>query len=147
VLADRWPRARVFALGLGCFAVGYLGLGVVDTPGWVWVLLPVYGGFAACTDAVGKAWISTLAPAARRGSAQGVFQGLTGFAVLAAGVWAGVLWSAGPGDGVVPLLVSGGIAVVVAGVLVAAGRRLEPVPQAAAAGRRGAPTGRGWPAG
>ncbi|HLZ38816.1 MAG TPA: MFS transporter [Mycobacteriales bacterium] len=125
-LADRWPRARVFAIGLGCFAVGYLGLGLVGSPAWVWVLLPVYGGFAACTDAVGKAWISALAPVGRRGSAQGVFQGLGGLAVLAAGLWAGLLWSAGPGAGVVPLLVSGSVGALAAGVLLAAGRGLEP---------------------
>ena len=33
----------VFAVGLGVFAIVYLGLGLVTTPGWVWLLLPVYG--------------------------------------------------------------------------------------------------------
>jgi hypothetical protein len=33
-----------------------------------------------------------------------VFQGLSGFAVLAAGLWAGFLWGA---DGRLPLLISG----------------------------------------
>jgi hypothetical protein len=37
-------------------------------------------------------------------SAQGVFQGASGFAVLAAGLWAGFLWGA---DGRLPLLISG----------------------------------------
>jgi hypothetical protein len=37
-------------------------------------------------------------------SAQGVFQGASGFAVLAAGLWAGFLWGA---DGSLPLLISG----------------------------------------
>ena len=46
-LADRWPRHRVYALGLACFAVAYLGLGLVESPAWALVLLIVYGGFAA----------------------------------------------------------------------------------------------------
>ncbi len=64
----------------------------------------LYGLFAACTDGVGKAWISGLVPAALQSSAQGIFQGATGFAVLSAGLWAGLLW--GPA-GRLPLLISG----------------------------------------
>jgi MFS family permease len=123
-LADRWPRARVYALGLLCFAVGYLGLGLSDG-GWEVVpLLLVYGGFAGITDGVGKAWISALSPPAARGHAQGLLQGLGGAAVLVAGVWAGLLWESGAGSGQLPLLVSGSVALVSAVALLAAGRRL-----------------------
>jgi MFS family permease len=121
-LSDRLPRHRVFALGLLLFAVGYLGLGLVDEPWLVFVLLPLYGGFAACTDGVGKAWVSSLAPAQQQGSAQGLFQALSGGAVLVAGLWAGFAWG---GDGVVPLLVSGSAAVLLAVVLLAYGPRLS----------------------
>lgn len=116
VLSDRLPRQRIFALGLVFFAVGYVGLGLVDAPWLVFVLLPLYGGFAACTDGVGKAWVSSLAPEDRQGSAQGLYQALTGGAILAAGLWAGLAWN---GDGVVPLLVSGSTAGVLALVLLA----------------------------
>ncbi|MEP6981885.1 MAG: MFS transporter, partial [Nakamurella sp.] len=61
-ISDRVPRHLVFATGLGFFAVGYLGLGLVHTPGWVFLLLPLYGFFAAATDGVGKAWITDLSP-------------------------------------------------------------------------------------
>ena len=98
-LSDRWPRSRVYALGLACFAVGYLGLGLVDG-GWAVVaLLIVYGGFAGITEGVGNAWISALAPPDVRGHAQGLFQGLSGAGILVAGLWAGLLWTAGPGRG------------------------------------------------
>jgi hypothetical protein len=82
----------------------------------------VYGLFTACYDGVGKAWISTLVGDELQSSAQGVFQGLSGFAVLAAGLWAGFLWGA---DGRVPLLISGSVGAVFAVVLLAAatGRR------------------------
>ena len=69
-----------------------------------WVLIGVYGVFTACTDGVGKAWVSSLAGPDRQATAQGVFQGGSGFAVLFAGVWAGLLWGA---DGRLPLLISG----------------------------------------
>jgi MFS family permease len=125
-LSDRWPRSRVYALGLACFAVGYIGLGLVDG-GWAVVaLLVVYGGFAGITDGVGKAWISALAPPAVRGHAQGLFQGLTGAGILVAGLWAGLLWTAGPGEGVVALLISGTVAAGCALGLWFFGRGLDP---------------------
>jgi len=124
-LSDRLPRARVYALGLLCFAVGYIGLGVVDG-GWpVIVLLCVYGGFNAMTDGVGKAWISSLVPPQIRGRAQGVFQGLAGGAVLFAGLWAGLAWEVGPGNGTVPLIVAGCVAAAAAPILWLSSRRLE----------------------
>jgi MFS family permease len=125
MLADRWPRARVYGIGLLCFAVGYLGLGLVDS-GWVVViLLLVYGGFAGITDGVGKAWISGLAPPAVRGHAQGLLQGLTGGAILIAGLWAGLAWESGSGSGTTPLVISGTITIVAAVALLSLGRRLE----------------------
>ncbi|MER6128013.1 MFS transporter [Streptomyces sp. NPDC001795] len=118
-LSDRLPRPLVFAAGLIFFAVGYLGLGLIHSPWLVFVVLPLYGGFAACTDGVGKAWISTLVPDRQQGTAQGLYQGATGAAVLLAGLWAGLAWGA---DGHVPLLVSGAAALVLAAALSALGR-------------------------
>jgi MFS family permease len=118
-LSDRLPRPLVFTAGLLFFAVGYLGLGLIRAPWLVFVVLPLYGGFAACTDGVGKAWISTLVPDPQQGTAQGLYQGATGAAVLLAGLWAGLAWGA---DGHVPLLVSGAAALVLAAVFPVLGR-------------------------
>jgi MFS family permease len=104
VLADRLPRSAVFGFGLMFFAIGYIGLGLTRDHVAAWVLIGVYGLFTACTDGVGKAWISSLAGDDRQSTAQGVFQGGSGLAILVAGVWAGLLWGA---DGRLPLLVSG----------------------------------------
>jgi MFS family permease len=104
LLADRIPRPAVFGIGLVFFAVGYAGLGLTTDAVTAWLLIGVYGLFTGCTDGVGKAWISSLVGADLQASAQGVFQGASGFAVLAAGLWAGFLWGA---DGRLPLLVSG----------------------------------------
>jgi hypothetical protein len=59
-----------------------------------------------------------------RGRAQGVFQGLSGGAVLVAGLWAGLAWEAGPGSGTVPLVAAGVVGGVGALGLAVAGRRL-----------------------
>ncbi len=120
--ADMLPPAVVYGAGLVAFAVAYAGLGLVDGGPWVFVLVAVYGLFPAFTDGVGKAWVSSLVPDGVRGRAQGVFQGLTSGAVLVAGLWAGLLWDLGPGQGVVPLVVSGVLAATCAAWLLARGR-------------------------
>ena len=104
LLADRIPRPAVFGIGLVFFAIGYTGLGLTTDTATAWLLIGVYGLFTGCTDGVGKAWISSLIGSDLQASAQGVFQGAGGFAVLAAGLWAGFLWG---DDGRLPLLISG----------------------------------------
>ena len=104
LLADRLPRPAVFGIGLVFFAIGYIGLGLTTDRVTAWLLLGAYGLFAACTDGVGKAWISSMVGSDRQATAQGVFQGASGLAILVAGIWAGLLWGA---DGRLPLLVSG----------------------------------------
>jgi MFS family permease len=106
-LSDHLSRARIYAVGLAFFSLGYIGLGLTRSTALAWVILCAYGMFAACTDGVGKAWVSSLVGPALQGRAQGIYQGLTGMAIVVAGVWAGLLWH---GSGVVPLLVSGTVA-------------------------------------
>ena len=106
-LSDRLSRSRVFAVGLVFFAIGYLGLGLTTNHALAWLILVLYGMFAACTDGVGKAWTSSLVAPMVQGRAQGAYQGATGLAIVAAGVWAGLAWGA---NGTVPLLVSGTVA-------------------------------------
>lgn len=121
VWSDRVPRRKVFALGIGVFAVAYLGLGIATSAAWVWVLLPVYGAFTALTDGVSRAWVADLAPDAT-GTALGVYAGVSGAASIAAGVWAGLAWGE---TGRLPLVISGSVAAVLATVLWVAGGRLE----------------------
>jgi len=120
-LADKFTPATVFGFGLVFFTVGYLGLGLTTDTLLAWLLIGVYGVFTACYDGVGKAWISTLLPENLQSGGQGVFQGLSGFAILAAGLWAGFLWGAA---GQLPLLVTGGVGAVFAvGLLLYAARQ------------------------
>jgi len=120
VVADRIAPPLVFGGGLVCFAAAYLGLALTTDHATAWMWITVYGLFTAATDGVGKAWISGLAGDALQGTAQGIFQGLSGLAVAAAGVWAGLLWGS---DGRVPLALSGSGAVVLAGIVLTMGAR------------------------
>jgi MFS family permease len=106
-LSDRLSRSRIYAVGLAFFSLGYIGLGLTRSTPLAWIILCAYGMFAACTDGVGKAWVSSLAGPALQGRAQGIYQGFTGMAIVIAGVWAGLMWH---GTGVVPLLISGVVA-------------------------------------
>jgi MFS family permease len=103
-LSDTLGSRRVFAVGLACFAVTTIGLGLTHSRSAVWPLLLVYGAYTATTDGVGKAWISRLAPEGGQGRAQGAYQGITGGAALVAGTWAGLAWH---GDGRLPLVACG----------------------------------------
>ncbi len=80
----------------------------------------MYGLFAALTDGVGKAWVSLHAASVPAGRGAGVRAGATGFAVLVAGVWAGLAWGE---DGTVPLVIAGTVAGVLAVALLVAPRR------------------------
>lgn len=134
VWSDRVSRRAVYGAGLGVFAVAYVGLGLIDSGGWIWLLLPLYGCYTGLTDGVSRAWVVDLVPADERGTALGVHAGLTGVGALVAGIWAGLAWNAGGGNGTVPLVVAGGATAAVA-VAVLAGRRwLEGEPRPAPSG-------------
>ncbi|MFM9151755.1 MAG: MFS transporter, partial [Candidatus Planktophila sp.] len=94
-LADRLPPQFAYAIGLIAFAIAYATLGMTDNHTLAVIALVIYGIFPALTDGVGKAWIAKLSPDHLRGRAQGIYQGSMGFAILAAGIWGGALWSTG----------------------------------------------------
>jgi MFS family permease len=84
----------------------------------------MYGFFPALTDGVGKAVVSHTIPKMLHGRGQGIFQSLNGGAILIAGIWGGLLWSAGSGNGSVPLTIAGvGAGAAALGMLVIARHR------------------------
>lgn len=123
-LADRVPHRFLFAGGLLVFGVVYMGLGLSSSAAAVWMLIPVYGAYTALTDGVSRAWIADLVPGEHRTWALGVHGGATGVAVLLAGAWSGLAWG---GTGRLPLTISGGAALVLAG-WIALDRRTDRTP-------------------
>ena len=94
-LADRLHPKSIYLIGLIFFAAAYILLGLTNNHLIALVALMLYGFFPALTDGVGKAWIGRLSSAENRGYAQGSFQSRMNFAVLAAGIWGGLVWSSG----------------------------------------------------
>ena len=110
-LADRLPPQFAYAIGLVAFAIAYATLGLTSSHTIAVIALVIYGIFPALTDGVGKAWIAKLSPDDLRGKAQGIYQGSMSFAILAAGIWGGALWSSGSTQ---PVLVVAAIGAIVA---------------------------------
>lgn len=115
ILAERFPPHRIYALGLAAFSISYLVLGSMTEPGLLmYAVVALYGFFPALTDGIGKSMVSAVVPKTSHGRAQGIFQSLSGFSILAAGLWGGALWSFGSGSGSVPMTIAGAIAGVLA---------------------------------
>lgn len=92
-LSDRLGRLRLLLLGYGAYGLFYLGLGLIATDGpWLFALFAFYGLFMAATEGVEKALVADLAPAARRGTAFGWFNLVTGALLLPASVVFGGLY-------------------------------------------------------
>ncbi len=115
ILAEKISPHRIYALGLGAFAVSYLILSQLTEPSvTMYVVVALYGLFPALTDGIGKSMVSTTVPSSSHGRAQGLFQSLSGFSILAAGLWAGVIWELGSGSGSLPMLIAGTLSGVIA---------------------------------
>ena len=117
LLSDRFKPNQVYAIGMLLFAIAYGGMAFTSDPTISIALMVVYGAYSAVNDTVGKSWISKLAPDDRQMWAQSLLQGFSGFAILFAGIWAGLAWTLGAGAGVIPLAVSGASALVFAVVM------------------------------
>ena len=97
-LSDRWGRLPVLALGYAAFTLVYLGWTQAATTWQVWALFLLYGAYYAATEGVARAFVADLVPMARRGTALGWFNGLTGAAALPANLVGAWLWGQfGPG--------------------------------------------------
>ena len=92
--ADRFPRARLVAVGWLVFAAVYFGLGQATEAWHVWALFLVYGVFYGLTEPVEKALIKDLVRADQRGRAYGAYSFVVGVTSLPAGLLMGVLWTA-----------------------------------------------------
>jgi len=90
--ADRLGPRSVMAGGFFVFGLVYLGFATANGPGAVWPLFAAYGLTMALTEGVGRALISDLAPAGRRGTFLGLFHTVIGLTAVVASVLAGVLW-------------------------------------------------------
>jgi MFS family permease len=92
-LADRLGAARMVAAGWTLFALSYVALSLVHGVTGTLVVIGVYGLYHALSEGAQRSLLTTLVPAAARGRAFGLFNGLTGGASLAAGLLFGGVWT------------------------------------------------------
>ncbi len=80
-LGDRYGRRRMFAAGLGLFALASAACALAPEIGWLIAARAVQGMGAALVMTLAFALVSAAFPPERRGTALGVFFALTGLAV------------------------------------------------------------------
>ncbi len=93
VLSDRLGRRTMIGAGWVVYALVYAGFGVFDARGAVVAIFLSYGLYFGLTEGVEKAWVADLAPAAVRGTAFGIYNGVLGAGSLAASLLFGLIWT------------------------------------------------------
>jgi MFS family permease len=122
LITDKLSPQIVYAIGLSAFAIAYFLLGISGRHSVAILAIALYGLFPALTDGVGKAWVAKISSADNRGHAQGVYQASMNFAILAAGIWGGLMWSKDAMQ--IPLIIAAGGAAI-GGLTLAAGHLLR----------------------
>jgi len=80
-IGDRYGRRKLYALGLGLFAVASAACALAPDVGWLIAARAVQGAGAALLMPLGLALLSAAFPPERRGAAIGIFSAITGVAV------------------------------------------------------------------
>ncbi len=125
-LSDRIGRWRIIVVGWIIYAFVYAGFALLPaSQGWgMWPLMAIYGVYMALTEGVGKALIADHAPRESRGTAMGIFYGLTGLTTFIASLGAGMVWDR---FGASPALLLGSVFAIIAVVtLLLFGNRVMP---------------------
>lgn len=94
-LGDRIGRPRIVLLGYTVYGLLNLWLAWADSREEIIAVFALYGLFYAIDESQSKAFIADLEPA-RRASAIGVYNSVTGVLYLPASLVAGALWSVAP---------------------------------------------------
>lgn len=93
MLSDRLGRRMLIALGWIIYALVYFGFAQFDSIETIVIVFLAYGLYFGLTEGAEKAWVADLTPAARRGTAFGIYNGLLGIGSLVASVLFGYLWT------------------------------------------------------
>jgi len=92
ILADRYGKRLMIAGGLSLFAGIYAGFALAASVLEIAGLFVLYGLYMGLTEGVQRAYLASLAPESRRGTAFGLYHMMVGVAVLPASLMAGFLW-------------------------------------------------------
>jgi len=92
VLADKIGFKKVFITGLFLFSSVYFSMAFNTNWYLYFIIFAIYGIFAACTEGIGKAWISTLCLKKDLATAIGTFESLKSITTLLSSTLAGIIW-------------------------------------------------------
>lgn len=92
ILADRYGKRLMIIGGLSLFAGIYAGFALATTRLAIAGLFILYGLYMGLTEGVQRAYLASLTPESRRGTAFGLYHMIVGIAVLPASLMAGFLW-------------------------------------------------------
>ncbi len=92
ILADKLGLKKMFMLGLGLFAVTYAGMSVASAGAVLMLLFALYGGYAALTEGIAKAWITNVCDKKDTATAVGTYTSFQSIAAMLASSFAGFLW-------------------------------------------------------
>lgn len=91
-LGDKLGFRLVLIIGLVLFTIVYAGMSLHSGIYLYFFLFLLYGIYAACTESIGKAWISNISMKEDVGTAIGAFTALNSIATMLASALAGLLW-------------------------------------------------------
>ena len=91
--SDRAGRRTVIAIGWIVYAIVYVGFAIGTTLPALLTLFMFYGFYFGLTEGVQKALVADFAPVARRGTAFGIYEAVSGLGALAASVIFGAIWT------------------------------------------------------
>ena len=92
VMGDKFGLKKILMLGLGLFALVYIGFAFNHNFFFYFVLFALYAIYAAATESISKAWISNMVDKTETATAIGTYAGLQSIAALIASSLAGLLW-------------------------------------------------------
>jgi MFS family permease len=92
-LADKISMKFSFISGLLLFVVVYAGMAFLPDARVMYLLFFLYGIYAASTDGVSKAWITSLTPVNETATAVGFYTGFSSIFTMLASSLAGLIWT------------------------------------------------------
>lgn len=92
MLADKIGLKTIFIIGLATFSLVYFGMAINTNIYFYFALFFLYGIYAAATEGISKAWISTISDKKDTATAIGTFSGLQSICTLLASSFTGFIW-------------------------------------------------------
>lgn len=92
ILADKIGLKKMFIVGISLFAIVYFGMAFSANIYLIALFFFLYGIYAAATEGISKAWISTICDSKDTAAAIGTYSGFQSIGSLIASSLAGLIW-------------------------------------------------------